>query len=298
MTSKKHSELPSLCKTLGIVENKLVYYALNVSKNVYEKKIPKSNGGERLIAAPNDELKKLQRKIKDNFFGGFSFPDYVYGLGDNTLGEHAKIHAGNKTLVKIDIRDFYPSISHSRIYDMWVNVFKMNPEAARLLTKLTTFKGRLQQGFPTSSHIAAVISTPLTQELESYCKKNNISFSQYVDDLNFSGENISYKEVFKVVIKLAHKFGFAVKRKKTKVYGNKLGKLITGVSVTHDRIRASKKTRQKAVDALKDFAKDTKNKHYQNRVAGYSGFLNHLNRKDGRKYKDLLQKAKNNSSSE
>lgn len=177
---------------------------------------------------------------------------------------------------------------------MWASTFSFSPVLARLLTKLVTHEGRLQQGFPTSSHIAAIISQPFTHRLKQHCESNGLNFSQYVDDLNFSGSKIVYKDIFKLAVEAARNSDFSIKRKKTTVYSAPVGKVVTGVSIYKDRTRATRKVRKKAIDALKAFADQPKDRHLFRVVSGYRLFLTHTRPEDGRKYKALIGRIRSN----
>jgi RNA-directed DNA polymerase len=270
-----------LCAELSIPLEEFVYYANNVAKHVYKKSIVK-NGKHRKVYAPTDRLKTIQFRLKVLLLENYVYPSYVFGLKGDTVRDHAAKHKGVRQLVKMDLRDFFPTISHSKVYEMWVDEFGFSHELSRLLTKIITHKGNLQQGFPTSSHAAAIISKPLTQEIHRHCRKHGLVFTQYVDDLNFSGQKIDLRQAFKLVVETAHQTNFSVKRKKTRVYNNLVGREITGVSLFNIRIRAPRKVRQSAVRALKAYAKFPKEKTYR-RLQGYHGRLRNHNKKEVKK---------------
>ncbi|HVS58518.1 MAG TPA: reverse transcriptase family protein [Candidatus Saccharimonadales bacterium] len=286
----RFATIEALCKELEINPADFQGCALNREHHVKYRPEEKPDGSLRDIYAPSEKLKEIQRKIKDIILATFDYPEYVYGLGGNTLRHHAEVHNTDGHLVKVDIRNFFPSIHHSKVYKMWVELFGFNPQIASFLTKLTTHRGCLQQGFPTSSHIAAIVSIPITKELQAYSHANQINFSQYVDDLNFSGETIIYKDMFKLVVSAVRRHGFSIKPRKTKVYNKKTAKLITGVSVTGGRMRAPRQVRKRAIDALKAYSANPQDLQNQKRVHGYAGFLEHLNHKDGQKYHQKIKR--------
>jgi len=231
-----------LCELLSTKPSKLVGIFSNMDKQVKVRLEPKkSNPNEyREITAPSWQLKQVQRRIKDLILANYSFEPYAYGLGGTTLKNHALAHKGKRTLVKIDLKDFYPSVSYKFVYKMWIDKFGFSVEVARYLTKLTTLHGGLKQGFPTSSHIAAIVSEDFTSSLKKYCASSLLVFTQYVDDLNISGNNIDYRAIFKMVITKGRTYGFTIKRRKTRVTHKLIGKEITGVSLKEQAIRAKK----------------------------------------------------------
>lgn len=284
----KFTSLEHLCAELSLKPAQLIGCGHKVDHHVRYKHEPKAGGGTREICAPSESLKAIQRQIKDVLLKPYEYPGYVFGLGGDTLRQHAEVHRGDNKLVKVDIRNFFPSIHHTKVYEMWHDLHGFKPELARLLTRLTTHKGCLQQGFPTSSHIAAIVAQPATTQLAEYSASNGLNFSQYVDDLNFSGQAVDYRGMFKLVVEAIRSNGFTVKPSKTTVYNVKTGKTITGVSLMGNRTRAPRKTRRKAVDALKAYAANPESNYNANRAAGYGTFLGHLNKDDGDQYQQLL----------
>lgn len=290
--TKNITTLEDISELLDVAPSKLMYFSLNMKKNVreFEKNKKNSSKQKRKITAPSKELRDIQRKIKEKILNNYSYNKYIYGLGGNTLKQHARVHQGRKSLVQMDLKDFYPSIKNQLVYNMWLNKFEFDHNASRVLTKLTTMHGGLKQGFPTSSHIAAIVAEEFTSHMYDYCKENKLKFSQYVDDINISGNEIDYRLVFKTFIPIGRQYGLTIKKTKTKVADRNIGKTITGVSLYEQRTRVPREVMSKAINALKNLSSDPKNKHYGRVVSGYLGFVKHLNKADGRKYRKMRDK--------
>ncbi len=288
---KKIDSLEELDKALGVKVAELTYLAHNIELNVRfrQKTKPGQPGKFRTIAAPSEKLKAIQRRIKGHLLDDYKYPSYCYGLGGNTLKQHGHRHSGKDTTVQVDLRDFYPSIKHTAVYTMWSQRFGYQHNVARLLTKLTTHNGCLQQGFPTSSHIAAIVAEEYTQTIDVYCAEKGFKFTQYIDDLNISGRNIDQRLLFKTIIPMGRKYGLLIKKSKTKINARNKGKEVTGVAVFEGRTRAARRIRQRAIRALKAYSTSPKGKLYKRRVAGYRGFLNHLSKRDGKRYTKLKE---------
>jgi len=100
--------------------------------------IEKRNGrGKRTIAQPTAEIKILQRLMLDRHIARLPISDvataYRKGIG---IANHALAHAPNKYLLKLDFKDFFPSI---RGVDFLKHVHKysdISPEDAKWLTRL------------------------------------------------------------------------------------------------------------------------------------------------------------------
>lgn len=286
---KKINSLEELESVLGVRIAELTYLAHNIASNVRfrQKTKPGQPGKFRTIAAPSDKLKVAQRRIKEQLLDEYEYPPYCYGLGGNTLKQHGHRHSGKDTTVQVDLRDFYPSIKHAAVYTMWSQRFGYPHDVARLLTKLTTHNGCLQQGFPTSSHIAAIAAKEYTQAIDAYCTEKGFKFTQYIDDLNISGCDIDQRFLFKTIIPIGREYGLLIKKSKTKVNARNKGKEVTGVAVFQGRTRAARRIRQRAIRALKSYSISPKDELSKRRVAGYRGFLNHLNKRDGKRYAEL-----------
>ena len=286
------SNLDEVCSVLGWPVAEFCYFANNVDKHVRLKVVRKKSGGPRITYAPRSRLKEIQRSIKTKFLDQYKYPEYIHGLSGDSLRDHASYHKGDKILLKLDLTDFFPNIEHRRVYKMWREEFGLPHDVSRLMTKIITYKGRLQQGFPTSSHAAAIIALPLTTQINEYCEANSIVFSQYVDDLNFSGTSINFKEIFKIIVSSAERTGFSIKRKKTKVTNPFNGKKITGVSVYGHRIRAAREIRKKAAYALQKYALDPDDKTKKQVLGGYLAYIKHINKKDGQRLRKKINKIK------
>ncbi len=54
-------------------------------------------------------------------------------------------------------------------------LYKFSPTVARVLTQLTTYKGRIPQGAPTSPMIANLVFVKTGKKLEEFAKENNLT---------------------------------------------------------------------------------------------------------------------------
>jgi retron-type reverse transcriptase len=106
--------------------------------------IPKKRGGNRTIAHPSRELKAIQRYVLAEKLTEFpvhaAAMAYVKGRGIN---DNANSHRTSANLLKLDFRDFFPSITARN----WESLFKqvapsgMDLSDLRIYTKIL-FWGR------------------------------------------------------------------------------------------------------------------------------------------------------------
>src|SRR6185436_20457188 len=66
-------------------------------------------------------------------------------------------HLGKHLVVRIDIQDFFSSITDRQIYSVWADKLGNSPPVASLLTTLTTYRRHLPQGAPTSTYLANLV---------------------------------------------------------------------------------------------------------------------------------------------
>ncbi|MGR6652471.1 reverse transcriptase domain-containing protein [Pseudomonas mosselii] len=179
-----------LAEYLGISVGRLTYYAYRLveTKRYREFKIAKRGGGERLIEAPIKGLKDLQRTVVKKFEGDFTpracVFAYVQGRG---IVEHADVHDLQRWVLRIDLKDFFHTITHKRIVGLFSSPpFSLSRDAARTLSYLVTKDGRLTQGSPSSPFISNLICRGLDYKLKELASKSKCYYTRYADDIFFS----------------------------------------------------------------------------------------------------------------
>jgi hypothetical protein len=142
-----------LAWTLGIPVDRLRKIADNPAANYHEFSRWKdaSKTQARMIRNPKDELKNIQRLIKKRIFGEDAFgPEVQGGISGCSPRSNAEKHIGARVLVTVDVKSFFDNVDHRAVFRT-LREFGYSTEVARLLTKLTTRRGLLPQGAPTSA---------------------------------------------------------------------------------------------------------------------------------------------------
>ncbi|MCB9288899.1 MAG: RNA-directed DNA polymerase [Lewinellaceae bacterium] len=170
----------------------------------------------------------IQSCIKDRILNQLELPILVQGgvRGRDNVS-NALIHKGNKYFFLTDIEKFFPSIRHFQVYEMLVsNGF--SPTVAGIITKLTTYKGRLPQGTPTSTALANLTFCVVDAELSAFCEEYNLTFTRFVDDITISSKK-PFKQLSGPIVKIITRHGYSISKKKT---AYKIGPTnVTGASV-------------------------------------------------------------------
>src|SRR5680860_72978 len=103
------------------------------------------NKKKRIINPSKKRLKILQKRIHKSILNEIKMPDYAFGAikrRDNV--DNSKKHQGKKYKFTTDLKDFFPSITNEAVFKMFVSQ-RFSPTVARILTQLTTFKGKIPQ---------------------------------------------------------------------------------------------------------------------------------------------------------
>ena len=194
----------------------------------------------RDIDNPNKELKRVQKKILTQLLLPVKLPHFLFGaVSKRCIRKHAEEHLGAKTIVKMDVKKYYPNVTSKHVFTVWKDVLRCSTPIARLLTKLTTFNWHLPQGAPTSPALANIFLASIYGPVLDACSDKKVVATSWVDDLIFSGEDA--RSVMELVRQTLANKGFKLSRAKRTILDGKSSKVITGVRVGATRLRVTKK---------------------------------------------------------
>jgi len=225
--------------------------AYKEAKCYIQKTLTKKNGGVRILQAPNKKLKKLQRDLLPYFqHAEISHCAAAYVKG-RTLLDHAQCHTNSKMIVKLDIVNFFGSITFQKVFYAVDEALKQsplvgpdekkytpeNPEPKNynsavswFIAKVCTLNGILPQGAPTSPMLSNMIFIPLDRIIYSYCTERKIRYTRYSDDLIFSGD-FQPTGLIIFIKRLLAQNGYILNEDKIVIAGNGRQKKVTGVVV-------------------------------------------------------------------
>ena len=166
--------------------------------------IPKRDGSQRLITSPKRDLKRAQRWALRNVFDKLPVHGAAHGfLAARSIVTNAAVHAGADVVVKVDIKDFFPTITWRRVRGL-LRKAGVAEGPATLLALLSTesprevvqFRGKtifvasgprvLPQGAPTSPAITNALCMRLDRRMSGLARKLGFRYTRYADDLAFS----------------------------------------------------------------------------------------------------------------
>nr|MBF0221620.1 RNA-directed DNA polymerase [Desulfobulbaceae bacterium] len=220
-----------LADTLGISLVAMDELAQNSPKYYTRFSAAKKNGAQREILAPKAELKTVQRKILDFLLIKVPLNNHAEGFRKNrSIVTNAQRHTDKKVLIKMDIKDFFPSTKAKRVFGMFFSLGY--PEGvASTLTNLTTFKGRLATGAPTSPAISNVLCRRLDKRFARLGEKCDFSYSRYADDLTVSSNNTNLAGLLPLFKEIVLEEGYELNENKLRIMRSGSRQKVTGVVV-------------------------------------------------------------------
>jgi RNA-directed DNA polymerase len=205
--------------------------------------IKKRTGGERQISTPYPVLKHIQRWILSNILEKNVINSSATGfVKKKSIKDNVNPHLGERCVLKIDLKDFFPSINQRRIISVFNYCGYLN-QVSFFLSELCCLDKCLPQGACTSPYLANIISKRMDTRLFSLARKFGYSYTRYADDITFSGDDIPWK--FNEYIKdIVNNEGFQINKDKTKLMKGNSKKIITGISITSGKTQLPRRKKR------------------------------------------------------
>ncbi|MNJ24090.1 reverse transcriptase [compost metagenome] len=217
---------------------------VNGSSSFYRQfTIKKRLGGVRVIEAPYPSLLHCQDWIYKNILLKVPVHDCAHGfVPGRSIFTNAKVHLSCSTLLKMDLKDFFPSIGIGWVINFFSGL-GYSEMVAYSLAALCCNYGRLVQGSATSPYLTNILLYKLDERLGRIASKYGLRYTRYADDLTFSGRYIS-KNVPPLISAIVGEFGLTINDSKTRLLIEKNKKLVTGLSVAGDSLRITRELRR------------------------------------------------------
>jgi len=179
--------------------------------------LARPGGSPRVIERPKARLKEVQRRILHEVLDWIPAHDAAHGFTrGRSARTHAAAHVGRPMVIRLDLEDFFASVSAGRIFGIFRTAGYPEP-VAHALTALTTNAvpvsewaavprpatptlvrahdrlGRrlatphLPQGAPTSPALANLAAFRLDRRLAGFAAALDATYTRYADDLTLSG---------------------------------------------------------------------------------------------------------------
>lgn len=247
------------------------------NKHYISRWVKKRSTGFRLIEAPKHMLKSAQRIILQDLLHKVPVHESAQGYRiGKSIVDFARPHAGKAYCLRMDLKDFFPSIQGSRVYGFF-RFLGYCRAVAWCLTALTTVRtpehvlsenprwqrkpkenrlrrganewsrlylpSHLPQGAPTSPALANLLAYQLDARLSGLARAAGVSYTRYADDLLFSGGvdlGRQAKSFATTVGAIALEEGFEINFRKTKRLAQSQRQQVAGM-IINQKVNASRR---------------------------------------------------------
>jgi hypothetical protein len=239
--------------------------------------VRKAGGTHRLLEAPKSRLRDRQRWILRNVLATIPPSPHAHGfVRGRDVRSFARPHAGRAVVVRLDLEDFFASVSRARIAALFRRVGYPPPVAdalANLCTVATPlhvlaahppeddlparFRANarlrdrhLPQGAPTSPALSNLIAWRMDTRLAALAAGFGATMTRYADDVAFSGDELFARSLRFFLPRagaIVLEEGFRLNHRKTRVMPRGHRQELCGVAVAarpsvprreRDRLRA------------------------------------------------------------
>jgi RNA-directed DNA polymerase len=225
----------------------------------------KNSGGLRLIESPKQHLKIIQRQILAEILNNIPVHPAAHGfVKGRSIKTFAASHAGRRVVLRMDLQDFFPSLTASRIQAIFrtagypefvadllggicTNAAPRSiwsESSLGLGTKLDRSeiteairlysRPHLPQGAPTSPALANICTYHVDCRLNGFAQSCGATYTRYADDLAFSGGEVFEKYLPRFAIQAAAilaEEGFRVHHRKTRIMRQGVRQYLAGLVV-------------------------------------------------------------------
>ncbi len=212
--------------------------------------IPKRSGGMRVIHAPKRRLKRALRALNTALVAKLPVSEHAHGfVTGRSVATGAAPHVGKRILLRLDLQDFFPSVTSMRVRGLLIALGYNYTVAATLATLVTEaprqpvdVDGVLYhvpvgprtcvQGAPTSPGLCNAIVLRMDRRLAGLARTYGFVYTRYADDLTFSGDSPrGAHQLRRAAERVIAEEGFRVNAAKTRLMRDGGPKTVTGVTV-------------------------------------------------------------------
>jgi len=266
-----------LAAWLGVMQSELEWFAdlkrLNARvgsgdgpvSHYHYRVLAKKSGNIRLIEAPKQKLKELQRVILSELLEKVPVHEAAHGfLKGRSIKTFAAPHVGRQVLLRMDLSDFFPSISGARVQAlfrtagypdavadllggictnaaprrMWKTIGKRLDTLKMAEARALYAFRHLPQGAPTSPALANLCAYRVDCRLGGLAEAAGAAYTRYADDLAFSGGPELERSIERFALRVAAilmEEGFNVHHRKTRVMRQGVRQHLAGL-VTNEKL--------------------------------------------------------------
>ncbi|MBI6512148.1 RNA-directed DNA polymerase [Proteus sp. PR00174] len=253
IAKKRITSLKILSDTLSISESELIRInSLSDHEKYTELKVPKIDGTDRIVYSLNSDLRKVQYRINKRIFRELiKWPNHLFGSVPSNNDSNkdqikrdyvacASLHCGAKSILKIDINNFFDNIHKDIVTDIFSNVLKIEGCALELITDLCCKGNFIVQGALTSSYIASLCLHDLEADIIKRAERKNLVYTRLVDDITVSSKlsNFDFSQIKSHIENMLANKDLPVNKNKSKILKESIQPLVVhGLRVDFEQPR-------------------------------------------------------------
>ncbi|MGS4885603.1 retron St85 family RNA-directed DNA polymerase [Roseibium sp. MB-4] len=276
-----------ICRRFSFSPAELQAYAQTCPYRYKTYPIDKRNSEQkRWISQPSKDLKAVQRLVLSEFLG----PKLTVHASakaykaDTNIMDNAGPHLKNRYLLKMDFRDFFPSIrALDFIHHLLKNEIVHEETEANLLARIF-FKHHdgdlcLSIGSPGSPMISNALLFSFDDNISDKSRRSGIDYTRYSDDLTFSTNKknllFSWPTLIKEELTALDSPNLEINSEKTVFSSKKFNRHVTGITITNDGKASVGRDNKRALRS-RIYNASTLDEDGLARLRGYISFVNQV----------------------
>jgi hypothetical protein len=290
--------------------------------------LAKTFGGIRLIEAPKARLKELQRIVLSEILDRIPVHSAARGfVKGRSIRTFAAPHTGKRVVLRMDLRDFFPSISGRRVQALFRTAGYPDSVAALLgglcsnaaplalwhktdsaadlhqvrNARALYSRPHLPQGAPTSPALANHCAYRADCRLASLAESAGAMYTRYADDLAFSGGEKFERCVERFATQAAAillEEGFTVHHRKTRVMRQSVRQYLAGLTLNCgvNIVRADFESLKAILTNCARLGPDSQNRNghadFKAHLGGRIGFVESINAAKGQRLRRIFNQIR------
>lgn len=288
----------------------------------------KDSGNIRLIESPKQALKRLQQRIRTDILDKVPAHAAAHGfVKGRSIKSFVTPHVGRPVVLRMDLRDFFPSFRAARIeaffrtmgypevvadllagmsttrtpQHVWKEVKCQGDPVQFWETRALYSRTHLPQGAPTSPALANLCFFRADCRLAGLARSVGAHYTRYADDLAFSGDDSFDNRVEHFSLHVAAillEEGFAVNHRKTLIMRRGVRQRLAGlITNQHANVQRVDFDRLKAIltNCIRHGPR-TQNRdnhpQFRKHLEGRVSFVEMVNPVKGKRLRDLFRRIK------
>ncbi len=221
--------------------------------------IPKKSGKPRLISAPSDGLKRIQKSILLKLLNPLGAHESAFGfLPKKSILDNASPHVGRPIVINVDIKNCFPNVAWQLVLAALNRDLstQLSDKSISFLVDVCTSNGNLPIGSPTSPALLNRVLVNTDNILSRKAGLKECIYTRYADDLTFSGDEKAL-QMIGIAKSVLARIGLHIDPIKTNIFRSGRRQICTGL-VVNDKVSVPRNIRRRIRAAIHSLENDNK----------------------------------------